>query len=152
MVRLPRQTGKFIHIPKEDFFFPNGSRTALAFLKKKEEMKVYTEHGEEMMRMTGNEIYHGYFDQANANIRTAIEHKSGDRGKEQNNEERSTMPEAGEPPAQGHGRDEGNLYQEAEKTKAKNNSREERKNPAKSERPMEKVRPVKEIKQPVKGR
>lgn len=76
VVRLPRQTGKFIHIPKEDFFFPDGSRTALAFLKKKEEMKVYTEHGEEMMRMTGNEIYHGYFDQVNANIRTAMEHKS----------------------------------------------------------------------------
>lgn len=152
VVRLPRQTGKFIHIPKEDFFFPDGSRTALAFLKKKEEMKVYTEHGEEMMRMTGNEIYHGYFDQVNANIRTAMEHKSGDREKEQNNEERSTMPEAGEPPAQRYGRDEGNLYQEAEKTKAKNSSREERKNPAKSERPVEKVKSVKEVRQPVKGR
>ncbi len=84
VVRLPRQTGKFIHIPREDFFFPEGSRTALAFLKKKEEMKIYTEHGEEMMRMTGNEIYHGYFDQANANIRTAMEHKSGERGMGQN--------------------------------------------------------------------
>lgn len=88
VVRLPRQTGKFIHIPKEDFFFPEGSRTALAFLKKKEEMKIYTEHGEEMMRMTGNEIYHGYFDQANANIRTAMEHKSGERGMEQGSMER----------------------------------------------------------------
>lgn len=25
VVRLPRQTGKFIHIPKEDFFFPEGA-------------------------------------------------------------------------------------------------------------------------------
>ncbi len=152
VVRLPRQTGKFIHIPKEDFFFPEGSRTALAFLKKKEEMKVYTEHGEEMMRMTGNEIYHGYFDQVNANIRTAMEHKSGERGMEQINSERSIMPEAGEPSAQGHGRDERDAYPEAEKTKAKNSSREERKNPVKSERPVEKAKTVKEIRQPVKGR
>ena len=152
VVRLPRQTGKFIHIPKEDFFFPDGSRTALAFLKKNEEMKVYTEHGDEMMRMTGNEIYHGYFDQANANIRTAMEHKSGDREQEHDSMERRNQPEAGEPPAQGHGRDEGNLYQEAEKTKAKNSSREERKNPVKSERPVEKAKTVKEIRQPVKGR
>ena len=90
---------------------------------------LYTEHGEEMMRMTGNEIYHGYFDQANANIRTAMEHKSGDREQEYDSMERRNQPEAGEPPAQGHGRDEGNLYQEAEKTKT-----------------------VKEIKQPAKGR
>ena len=152
VVRLPRQTGKFIHIPKEDFFFPDGSRTALAFLKKKEEMKIYTEHGEEMMRMTGNEIYHGYFDQVNANIRTAMEHKSGDREQEHDGMERRKQPEAVEPSAQRYGRDEGNLYQEAEKTKAKNNSREERKNPAKSERPVEKAKTVKEIGQPVKGR
>lgn len=152
VVRLPRQTGKFIHIPKEDFFFPDGSRTALAFLKKKEEMKVYTEHGEEMMRMTGNEIYHGYFDQANANIRTAMEHKSGDRGMEQGSMERIATPEAGELSAQGHGRNERDTYTEAEKAKTKNSNREERKNPVKSERPAEKVRPVKEMKQPVKGR
>lgn len=152
VVRLPRQTGKFIHIPKEDFFFPDGSRTALAFLKKKEEMKIYTEHGDEMMRMTGNEIYHGYFDQANANIRTAMEHKSGDREQEHDSMERRNQPEAGEPPVQEHGRDEGNLYQEAEKTKAQNSSREKRKNPVKSERPVEKAKTVKEIKQPVKGR
>ena len=152
VVRLPRQTGKFIHIPKEDFFFPDGSRTALAFLKKKEEMKVYTEHGEEMVRMTGNEIYHGYFDQANANIRTAMEHKSGERGREQINSERSIMPEAGEPSAQGHGRDERNAHTETGRISEKKQNREEKASPSKPERPTEKVRPVKEIRQPVKGR
>lgn len=171
VVRLPRQTGKFIHIPKEDFFFPDGSRTALAFLKKKEEMKVYTEHGEEMMRMTGNEIYHGYFDQVNANIRTAMEHKSGERGMEQNDSERSIMVETGEPPVQGHngterdgqpgagklsvqehGRDEGNIHMETGRISEKKQNRGEKASLSKSGRPTEKVRPVKEIKQPVKGR
>ena len=104
------------------------------------------------MRMTGNEIYHGYFDQANANIRTAMEHKSGDREQEHDGMERRKQSEAGEPSAQRYGRDEGNLYQEAEKTKVKNSRREERKNPPKSERPVEKAKTVKEIRQPVKGR
>ena len=71
-VRLPRLSGKFIRIPAEDFYFPEGSRTALAFLKKKEEMKVYTEHGSEMFSMKGSEIFHNYFDTVNANIRTAM--------------------------------------------------------------------------------
>ncbi len=133
VVRLPRQTGKFIHIPKEDFFFPEGSRTALAFLKKKEEMKVYTEHGEEMMRMTGNEIYHGYFDQANANIRTAMEHKSNDREMAQGSMERSGQPEINGASGQNQRKDEKNI-------------------PVKHERTAEKARTAKQIKQPVKGR
>ena len=79
MVRLPRQSGKFIRIPIEDFYFPEGSRTALAFLKKKEEMKVYAELGDEMFTMKGSEIFHHYFDTVNANIRTAMEHKLDER-------------------------------------------------------------------------
>ena len=133
VVRLPRQTGKFIHIPKEDFFFPEGSRTALAFFKKKEEMKIYTEHGEEMMRMTGNEIYHGYFDQANANIRTAMEHKSGERERENSGMDRGSQPE--------QQRVAGNIQ-----------GKDGQKIPARSEKPAEKVRTGKQIKQPVKGR
>ena len=152
VVRLPRQTGKFIHIPKEDFFFPDGSRTALAFLKKKEEMKIYTEHGEEMMRMTGNEIYHGYFDQANANIRTAMEHKSDERGREQINSERSIMPEAGGPSAQRYGRDERNAHTETGRISQKKQNRGEKASPLKSERLVDKAKTVKEIRQPVKGR
>lgn len=169
VVRLPRQTGKFIHIPKEDFFFPDGSRTALAFLKKKEEMKVYTEHGEEMMRMTGNEIYHGYFDQVNANIRTAMEHKSGERGWGQGSMERAATPEAGEQSAQEYGstersgqpeiqrtvengRDERNIHTETGRTSEKRQNRGEKASPSKSERPVEKAKTVKEIRQPVKGR
>lgn len=133
VVRLPRQTGKFIHIPKEDFFFPEGSRTALAFLKKKEVMKVYTEHGEEMMRMTGNEIYHGYFDQANANIRTAMEHKSGEKERENSGMERDSQPEIKEAAGQNQRKGEKNI-------------------PAKHDRTAEKARTGKQIKQPVKGR
>ncbi len=133
VVRLPRQTGKFIHIPKEDFFFPKGSRTALAFLKKKGEMKIYTEHGEEMMRMTGNEIYHGYFDQVNANIRTAMEHKSGEKERENSRMERDSQTDIKEAAGQNQRKDEKNI-------------------PAKSERTAEKVRTRKQIKQPVKGR
>ncbi len=133
VVRLPRQTGKFIHIPKEDFFFPEGSRTALAFLKKKEEMKVYTEHGNEIMRMMGNEIYHGYFDQVNANIRTAMEHKSGEKERENSSMERSGQPEIKGAAGQGQRKDEKNI-------------------PAKPERTAEKSRIAKQIKQPVKGR
>ena len=86
-VRLPRQSGKFIRIPIEDFYFPEGSRTALAFLRKKEEMQVYTEHGSEMFTMKGNDIFHNYFDTVNANIRTAVEHKSDERGREQGSRE-----------------------------------------------------------------
>ena len=86
-VRLPRQSGKFIRIPAEDFYFPEGSRTALAFLKKKEEMKVYTEHGSEMFSMKGSEIFHNYFDTVNANIRTAMEHKADERERDQGDRE-----------------------------------------------------------------
>lgn len=89
VVRLPRQSGKFIRIPIEDFYFPEGSRTALAFLKKKEEMKVYTELGSEMFTMKGNDIFHNYFDTVNANIRTAVEHKSDEREMEQGSRENS---------------------------------------------------------------
>ena len=152
VVRLPRQTGKFIHIPKEDFFFPDGSRTALAFLKRKEEMKIYTEHGDEMMRMTGHEIYHGYFDQANVNIRTAMEHKSGERGMEQGNVERSTTPEVGEPPVQWHNGTERDGQPETKGAAEQNRRKNEKNIPAKSDRAVEKAKTVKEIKQPVKGR
>lgn len=117
----------------EVFFFPEGSRTALAFLKKKEEMKVYTEHGDEIMRMTGNEIYHGYFDQANANIRTAMEYKSDAREMVQGSMERSGQPEIKGAAGQDQRKDEKNI-------------------PAKSERTEEKTRIAKQIKQPVKGR
>ncbi|MBD5516900.1 MAG: DUF3801 domain-containing protein [Lachnospiraceae bacterium] len=98
MVRLPRQSGKFIHIPIEDFYFPEGSRTALAFLKKKEEMKVYAELGEEMFTMKGSDIFHNYFDTVNANIRTAVEHRADEKemeqgGRESKKAERSTPTE-----------------------------------------------------------
>ena len=98
MVRLPRQSGKYIRIPVEDFYFPEGSRTALAFLKKKEEMKVYAELGDEMFTMKGSEIFHNYFDTVNANIRTAVEHRSEERelgqdSRENSNAERSSQPE-----------------------------------------------------------
>ncbi len=135
-VRLPRLSGKFIRIPAEDFYFPEGSRTALAFLKKKEEMKVYTEHGSEMFSMKGSEIFHNYFDTVNANIRTAMEHKADvrerDQGSRENSKEsgregRTSQPETGKP-----------AKDMAEKT-AKDTA--------------EKVRAIKkEIKQPVKGR
>lgn len=134
MVRLPRQSGKFIRIPIEDFYFPEGSRTALAFLKKKEEMKVYTELGSEMFTMKGSDIFHNYFDTVNANIRTAMEHKSDERemkqgDRESNRVERTSPPEAGKT-AKGR----------VEKTGA-------------SKGTSEKIRTVKkEIKQPVKGR
>ena len=70
----------------------------MAFLKKKEEMKVYAEQGSEMFTMKGNEIFHNYFDTVNANIRTAVEHKSEERelaqdSRENSNAERSSQPE-----------------------------------------------------------
>lgn len=104
------------------------------------------------MRMTGNEIYHGYFDQVNANIRTAMEHKSGDREQEHDSMERRNQPEAGEPPAQGYGRNENDIHMETGRASGKKQNREEKDSPLKPERPIEKVRPVKEIRQPVKGR
>lgn len=137
-VRLPRQSDKFIRIPIEDFYFPEGSRTALAFLKKKEEMKVSTERGEEMFTMKGNDIFHNYFDTVNANIRTAMEHKSDERERGQENQENSkesdrterTSPPEAEKTAKGR----------AEKTGASKDA-------------IEKMRTTKkEIKQPVRGR
>ena len=141
VVRLPRQSGKFIRIPVEDFYFPDGSRTALAFLKKKEEMKVYTELGDEMLAMKGNDIFHNYFDTVNANIRTAVEHKSDEREMEQGSREnskesgragRTSPPEAG---ATTKGRTEktGAVKDTAEKTRSTGKE-------------------IKQIKQPVKGR
>lgn len=133
-VRLPRQSGKFIRIPLEDFYFPEGSRTALAFLKKKEEMKVYAELGDEMFTMKGSEIFHNYFDTVNANIRTAMEHKSDERimgqdFRESDRAEKTSPPEAGKT---ANGR--------AEKAGASKDTAEKIKNTKK------------EIKQPVKGR
>ena len=136
VVRLPRQSGKFIRIPIEDFYFPEGSRTALAFLKKKEEMKVYTEFGDEMLAMKGNDIFHNYFDTVNANIRTAVEHKSDEReigqgsresSKESSRAGRTSPPEAG--------------------TTAKGRTK---KDTAEKARSIGKE--IKQIKQPVKGR
>lgn len=108
----------------------------MAFLKKKEEMKVYTEHGSEMFSMKGSEVFHNYFDTVNANIRTAMEHKADERERDQGDREnskessradRTTQPETGKP-----------SKDMAEKT-AKDTA--------------EKVRAIKkEIKQPVKGR
>ncbi|MBD5462696.1 MAG: DUF3801 domain-containing protein, partial [Lachnospiraceae bacterium] len=97
-VRLPRQSDKFIRIPIEDFYFPEGSRTALAFLKKKEDMKIYTEHGNEMSTMKGSEIFHNYFDTVNANIRTAMEHKSDEREMGQENSKESDRTERASSP------------------------------------------------------
>ncbi len=134
IVRLPRQSGKFIRIPIEDFYFPEGSRTALAFLKKKEEMKVYTELGSEMFTMKGNDIFHNYFDTVNANIRTAMEHKSDERGLEQGSRE-SSRAEQISPPEAGK-----TAKERVEKTGSLKGT-------------SEKIRTVKkEIKQPVKGR
>ena len=121
------------------------------------------------MQVTGNEIYHGYFDQVNANIRTAMEHKSEERGMEQGRMERIATPEAGEQSTQEYsstersgqpemqrtvenGRDERNIHTETGRTSEKKQNREEKASPSKPERPTEKVRSVKEIKQPVKGR
>ena len=95
MVRLPRQSDKFIRIPIEDFYFPEGSRTALAFLKKREEMKVYTQLGDELSTMKGNDIFHNYFDTVNANIRTAVEHKSDEREIGQGSRESSRAEKTG---------------------------------------------------------
>ena len=127
-VRLPRQSGKFIRIPIEDFYFPEGSRTALAFLRKKEEMQVYTEHGSEMFTMKGNDIFHNYFDTVNANIRTAVEHRANEREMEQGSRESSK-----------------------ESSRAGRNSPTETGRTAKDT--AEKIKNTKkEIKQPVKGR
>ncbi|MBD5402365.1 PcfB family protein [bacterium] len=128
MVRLPRQSGKYIRIPIEDFYFPEGSRTALAFLKRKEEMKVYAELGDKMFTMKGSEIFHNYFDTVNANIRTAVEHKSDEREIGQVNREKSKESDR------------------AEKAASKDMA-------GTTKDTAEKVRKIgKEIKQPVRGR
>ncbi len=136
VVRLPRQVDKFIHIPRSDFWFPQGSRTALAFLKKKEEMKIYGYHGDEIQSRKGSDIFHEYFDTVNANIRTAVEHKSDERelgqdsrenGKESSRAEKTSPSKAGKP------------SKDTEEKTVKNTA--------------EKIRNTgREIKQPVKGR
>ena len=141
VVRLPRQTGKFIRIPIEDFYFPEGSRTALAFLKKKEEMKVYAQTGSEMFTMSGNNIFHNYFDTVNANIRTAMEHKADEREMEQGNRENSKES----------GRAERTSPPEAEKAdKGRENKTGTSKDTA--EKIRNTAKEIKEIKQPVRGR
>lgn len=141
VVRLPRQTGKFIRIPIEDFYFPEGSRTALAFLKKKEEMKVYTQTGSEMFVMRGNNIFHNYFDTVNANIRTAMEHKADEREMEQGNRENSKES----------GRAERTSPPEAEKAdKGRENKTGTSKDTA--EKIKNTGKEIKEIKQPARGR
>lgn len=141
VVRLPRQTGKFIRIPMEDFYFPEGSRTALAFLKRKEEMKVFAdkELGGVMFAMKGNDVYRNYFDSVNKNIRTAMEHKADERQMEQGSREsmkeagraeRTSPPEAGKAPK--------NMAEKAVKHTA-----DKTRNPQKE---------IKELIQPVKGR
>lgn len=134
VVRLPRQSDKFIRIPIEDFYFPEGSRTALAFLKKKEKMKVYTELGSEMFTMKGNDIFHNYFDTVNANIRTAVEHKADEREMEQGSRENNSPEKTVSKDRTGTARDT------AEKTGTAKDTIEEIKDTKK------------EIKQPVKGR
>ena len=141
VVRLPRQSGKFIRIPVEDFYFPDGSRTALAFLKKKEEMKVYAdkELGSVMSAMKGNDIYHNYFDSVNKNIRTAMEHKADERQMEQGSRESTKEAERAEktsPPE-----DRKAAKDMAEKTVR--HTADKTGNPQKE---------IKELKQPVKGR
>ena len=132
VVKLPRQSGKFIRIPTEDFYFPEGSRTALAFLKKKEEMKVYAAQGSEMFTMRGNEIFHNYFDTVNANIRTAVEHKSDERETGQDSRENSNADRTSQP----------------ENRKPANNTKEKN-----IKNTSEKVKNItKEVKQPVRGR
>lgn len=141
VVRLPRQTGKFIRIPMEDFYFPEGSRTALAFLKRKEEMKVFAdkELGGVMFTMKGNDVYRNYFDSVNKNIRTAMEHKADERQMEQGS--RESMKEAG--------RAERTSPPEARKApkdmaeKAVKHTADKTRNPQKE---------IKELIQPVKGR
>lgn len=141
VVRLPRQTGKFIRIPMEDFYFPEGSRTALAFLKRKEEMKVFAdkELGGVMFAMKGNDVYRNYFDSVNKNIRTAMEHKADERQMEQESREstkedekaeRTSQPEAGKAPK--------DMAEKAVKHTA-----DKTRNPQKE---------IKELIQPVKGR
>ena len=134
VVKLPRQSGKFIRIPTEDFYFPEGSRTALAFLKKKEEMKVYAAQGSEMFTMKGSEIFHNYFDTVNANIRTAVEHKSDERDL-------------------GHGSRENSNAERTSQTENRKSSRKKDTREKTVKNTAEKTKnTAKEVKQPVRGR
>lgn len=145
VVRLPKQTDKFIHIPKKDFWFPEGSRTALAFLKKKGEMKIYTELGNETRTLTGSGIFHEYFDRVNENIRTAMEQGREEKAaeKDRSRGRRTSPPESGK----NHNRAERTTLagerKTAEKDTAAKNTVTRTKNTGKE---------LKEIKQPVKGR
>lgn len=141
VVRLPRQTGKFIRIPMEDFYFPEGSRTALAFLKRKEEMKVFAdkELGGVMFAMKGNDVYRNYFDSVNKNIRTAMEHKADERQMEQGSRE-STKDAGG---AEGTSPPEAGKAPKDMAEKAVKNTADKTRNPQKE---------IKELIQPVKGR
>ncbi len=132
LVKLPRQSGRFIRIPTEDFYFPEGSRTALAFLKKKEEMKVYAAQGSEMSTMKGNEIFHNYFDTVNANIRTAVEHKSEERELGQDSRESGNTKRTSQQENKKASKDTGEKTVKNTAEKAKNITRE--------------------VKQPVRGR
>lgn len=145
VVRLPRQMNQFIHIPKSDFWFPEGSRTALAFLKKKEEMKIYGSHGDEIQSRKGMDIFHEYFDTVNANIRTAMEHKSEKRVQEQSEREsgkESGRTEGTRPPETGKAEVKNRIEKAAKDNRTKDTA-------AKTRNP---VKDLKEIKQPAKGR
>ncbi|MBO5055401.1 MAG: PcfB family protein [Lachnospiraceae bacterium] len=79
VVRLPREPDKFIHIPKADFWLPPEGKTALAFLKRKEEMKVVNSKGGELRSMKGTELFREYFDKVNENVWLAMERDREDR-------------------------------------------------------------------------
>lgn len=79
VVRLPREPDKFIHIPKADFWLPPEGKTALAFLKRKEEVKVVNSKDGELRSMKGTELFHEYFDKVNENVRLAMEREREDR-------------------------------------------------------------------------
>lgn len=92
VVRLPREPDKFIHIPKADFWLPPEGKTALAFLKRKEEMKVVNSKGGELKSMKGIELFHEYFDKVNENVRLAMER---DREEKKADKEKSAGKERG---------------------------------------------------------
>lgn len=94
VVRLPREPDKFIHIPKADFWFPEGSRTALAFLKKRDAMTIYGVQGGEIRTMIGGDIFKEYFDIVNANIRTVMEQEREERAVEKSADRADTVKKA----------------------------------------------------------
>lgn len=73
IVRLPRESNKFIKIASADFWSPPEGKTILAFLKKDEAMKIYDKNGHSRYLMSGDRVYADYFDEVREAVRTAVE-------------------------------------------------------------------------------